>query len=146
MKTLVTGGAGFIGSNLVDKLIKDGDEVVVIDNLSTGKKENINPQAKFIKADITDLKQIQPYFIGIDYVFHCAALPRVQVSIEDPVTTHQVNVNGTLNVLLASRDAKVRRLVYSASSSAYGNVDKMPLTEDILPKPMSPYGAQKYFG
>src|SRR3989338_11051574 len=145
-KVIVTGGAGFIGSNLVDKLIEDGDEVVVIDNLSTGKKENINPRAKFIEADISNLKQINPHFAGIDYVFHCAALPRVQVSIEDPLTTHQVNVSGTLNVLLASRDAKVRRLVYSASSSAYGNVDKMPLTEDILPKPMSPYGAQKYFG
>jgi len=145
-KLLITGGAGFIGSNLVDELINQGHEVVVLDNLSTGKKENLNPEAKFIKADIVDLEQIKPHFIGIDYVFHLAALPRVQWSIENPVEAHNANINGTLNVLLAARDARVKRLVYSASSSAYGDTDKLPTKEDQLPQPMSPYGLHKYVG
>lgn len=146
MRTLVTGGAGFIGSNLVDELINQGHEVVVLDNLSTGKKENINPQAKFIEADITNLEQIKPHFVGLDYVFHLAALPRVQWSIENPIETHAANINGTLNVFLAARDAKVKRLVYSASSSAYGDTQVLPLKEDLLPMPMSPYGLHKYVG
>src|SRR3989338_2430312 len=146
MKALVTGGAGFIGSNLVDELIKQNYQVVILDDLSTGKEENLNPQAQFIKADIRNLEQIKPHFQGVDYVFHVAALPRVQLSIEDPITTHDININGTLNVLMAAKEAKVKRLVYSASSSAYGNVDQLLLTEDILPQPMSPYGLQKYVG
>jgi len=146
MKVLVTGGAGFIGSNLVDELIKQNYQVVILDDLSTGKEENLNPQAQFIKADIRNLEQIKPHFQGVDYVFHVAALPRVQLSIEDPITTHDININGTLNVLMAAKEAKVKRLVYSASSSAYGNVDQLLLTEDILPQPMSPYGLQKYVG
>lgn len=146
LKALVTGGAGFIGSNLVDELINQGYNVTVLDNLSTGKKENLNPKAKFVEADITNLEQIKPHFSGIDYVFHLAALPRVQWSIENPIETHNANVNGTLNVLVAARDAKVKRLVYSASSSAYGDADKLPLTEDMLPMPMSPYGLHKYVG
>lgn len=146
MKTLVTGGAGFIGSNLTDALIDQGHEVTVLDNLSTGKKENINPKAKFVEADITNLEQIKPHFEGVDYVFHLAALPRVQVSIEDPVTTHNININGTLNVFLAARDAKVKRVVYSASSSAYGDTNVLPTKEDLLPAPMSPYGLHKYVG
>ncbi|MFA6254969.1 MAG: SDR family oxidoreductase [Patescibacteria group bacterium] len=146
MKALVTGGAGFIGSNLVDELIKQGHEVVILDNLSTGKKENLNPQAKFVEADITNLEQIKPHFAGIDYVFHLAALPRVQWSIENPIETHNANINGTLNVFLAARDAKVKRLVYSASSSAYGDTQILPLKEDLLPAPMSPYGLHKYVG
>lgn len=145
-KTLVTGGAGFIGSNLVDELIKQGHEVVILDNLSTGKKENINLQANFVKADITNLEQIKPHFLGIDYVFHLAALPRVQWSIENPIETHNANINGTLNVFLAARDANVKRLVYSASSSAYGDTQILPLKEDLLPMPMSPYGLHKYVG
>lgn len=145
-KVLVTGGAGFIGSNLVDELINQGHEVIVLDNLSTGKKENINPKAKFVQADITDLEKIKPYFKGVDYVFHLAALPRVQWSIENPIESHNVNINGTLNVLLAARDAKVKRLVYSASSSAYGDTQVLPLKEDLLPMPMSPYGLHKYVG
>ncbi|MBN1778803.1 MAG: SDR family oxidoreductase [Candidatus Buchananbacteria bacterium] len=146
MKALVTGGAGFIGSNLTDELISQGYEVTVLDNLSTGKEENLNPKARFVKADITNLEEIKPHFIGIDYVFHCAALPRVQLSIEDPITSHNININGTLNVLLAAKEAKVKRLVYSASSSAYGDASVMPLTENLLPAPMSPYGLQKYVG
>jgi len=146
MKYLVTGGAGFIGSNLVDGLVEEGHEVTILDNLSTGKEENINPKAKLVYADFTNLDEIKPHFEGIDGVFHFGALPRVQVSIEDPVTTHNININGTLNVLLAARDAKVKRLVYSASSSAYGDQDQSPLHEGMLPKPMSPYGLQKYVG
>ncbi|MFA6227721.1 MAG: SDR family oxidoreductase [Patescibacteria group bacterium] len=146
MKCLVTGGAGFIGSNLVDELISQGHEVTILDNLSTGLKENINPAAKLIEADIRDLEAIHSAFIGQDWVFHLAALPRVQLSIEDPLTTHDINVNGTLNVLTAARDAKIKKLVYSASSSAYGNQDNMPLKEIMLPSPISPYAVQKYVG
>lgn len=146
MRCLVTGGAGFIGSNLVDALIARGDEVIIIDNLTTGKEENINPKAEFHKLDIRNLSDIKPLFTGIDYVFHLAAFPRVQPSIEDPATAHDINLNGTLNVLLSSRDAKVKKVIYSASSSAYGNQEKMPLTEDMPAHPLSPYGLQKYVG
>jgi UDP-glucose 4-epimerase len=145
-KCLVTGGAGFIGSNLVDELIKRGDEVIIIDNLSTGREKNINPEAKFHKGDIRNLDKIKPLFNGVDYVFHFAAFPRVQPSIEDPVTANDINLNGTLNVLTAARDAKVKKVVYSASSSAYGNQEKMPLSEDMPANPLSPYGLQKYVG
>jgi len=146
MKCLVTGGAGFIGSNLVDELVRQGHEVTVLDNLSTGLKENINPSAKLIEADIRNLEAIRPAFVGQDWVFHLAALPRVQLSIEDPITTHEININGTLNVLVAARDAKVKKLVYSASSSAYGEQSVMPLQETMLPSPISPYAIQKYVG
>jgi len=146
MKYLVTGGAGFIASNLVDELISRGHQVRIIDNLSTGKKENLNPQAEFIQVDIRKLDEIKPHFVGVDGVFHFAALPRVQLSIDDPITSNDININGTLNVLIAARDAKSGKVVYSASSSAYGDNDKMPLTEDMLPNPISPYGLQKYVG
>lgn len=146
MKCLVTGGAGFIGSNLVDALIERGDEVRVIDNLSNGKKENVNPKAKFIVEDICNLEKIAPHFKGIDVVFHLAALPRVQFSIDYPRETNAVNVNGTLNVLIASRDAGTKRVVYSASSSAYGNNPNLPLKEEMRPVPMSSYGLQKFVG
>ena len=143
---LVTGGAGFIGSNLVDELINQGHRVMIIDNLSTGKKENINQSAQFINADIRNLEEIKPYFNGADGVFHVAALPRVQLSIENPVESNYINVNGTINVLVAAKDAKVKRVVYSASSSAYGNSEILPLKEDMMPCAMSPYGLQKYIG
>lgn len=143
---LVTGGAGFIGSNLSDELIKQGHKVMIIDNLSTGKKENINQAAQFVNADIRNLEEIKPYFNGIDGVFHLAAMPRVQLSIENPVETNDINVNGTLNVLIAAKDAKVKRLVYSATSAAYGNAEIIPTTEKESIKPMSPYGLQKYMG
>ncbi|MFH1583385.1 MAG: NAD-dependent epimerase/dehydratase family protein [Candidatus Falkowbacteria bacterium] len=145
-KCLVTGGAGFIGSNLVDELINQRHEVVVIDNLATGKKENLNAKAKFIEADIRDLEKIKPLFSSIDYIFHLAAFPRVQPSIEDPATANDINLNGTLNVLIAARDAKVKKVIYSASSSAYGDQEKMPLTEDMPAHALSPYGLQKYVG
>lgn len=146
MRYIVTGGAGFIGSNLVDILIERGDEVIVIDNLATGKKENLNPRAKFIEADICDYEKIASHFTGADGVFHLAALPRVQLSIEKPVETHRANVLGTINVLIAARDNKIKRVVYSASSSAYGGQLTLPLKEEMTPYPMSPYGLQKLEG
>lgn len=145
-RCLVTGGAGFIGSNLVDELIVRGNDVIVIDNLATGKRENLNPLAEFHELDIRNLEAIKPLFEGVDYVFHIAALPRVQPSIEDPLTFHTVNVNGTLNVLKASADAKVKKVIFSSSSSIYGNQEKMPLKEDMPGNPISPYALQKYLG
>ncbi len=145
-KYLVTGGAGFIGSNLVDELIRLGHKVVVLDNLSTGKRSYLNSKAAFIKGDITKLEKIRPVFKNIDGVFHLAALPRVPLSIEKPIKTHDVNVNGTLNVLIAARDAGVKRVVYSASSSAYGETKTLPQREELKPDPMHPYGLQKYIG
>ena len=146
MKCLVTGGAGFIGSNLVDKLIERGDEVIVIDNLMTGKRENINRKANFHEVDIRNLNSIKLLFSGVDYVFHLAAFARVQPSIEDPATSNDINLNGTLNVLIAAKDAGVKKVVYSASSSAYGDQEIMPLKEDMPAHPLSPYGLQKYVG
>jgi UDP-glucose 4-epimerase len=145
-KMLVTGGAGFIGSNLVDALIERGDEAIIIDNLSTGKKENINKKAEFHNLDIRDLEKIKPLFDGVDYVFHLAAFARVQPSIEDPITSNDINLNGTLNVLKSALDAGVKKVIYSASSSAYGDQSEMPLNEKMPAHPLSPYGLQKYVG
>lgn len=145
-KVIVTGGAGFIGSHLTDALVGKGYEVHVIDNLSGGKRENVNSGAKLHASDIRDFKGIAPIFKETKIVFHCAALPRVQPSIIDPQTTHDINVTGTLNVLVASRDAGVKRVVYSASSSAYGDQDSLPLVETMGARPLSPYGLQKYIG
>lgn len=144
MNLLVTGGAGFIGSNLVDELIKRGHRVSVIDNLSGGKKDNINPKCLFFKKDICNYKLIEPHFKDVDYVFHLAALPRVQYSIENPIETNQTNVAGTINILKSSHKAGVKRVIYSASSSAYGDQKKMPLKETMEVRPQSPYGLQKY--
>ncbi len=143
---LVIGGAGFIGSHIIDRLVKSMHQVIVLDNLSTGTKENINPLAKFIKADIRNLKQITPYFKNIDGVFLLAALPRVQYSIKYPLKTNRNNIEGILNVLIASQKAGVKRVVYSSSSSIYGNPKKLPVKEDSKPNPLSPYGLQKYAG
>jgi len=146
-KIIVTGGAGFIGSNLVDGLIAGGfSNVHVIDNLVAGKQEHINASAKFYKLDIRDFDAIVPVFQDARFVFHLAALPRVQPSILDPRTTHDVNVTGTLNVFLASRDGGVKRVIYAASSSAYGDQEILPLKEDMEARPKSPYGLQKYEG
>ena len=145
-KVVVTGGAGFIGSNLVDALVAKGYEVHVIDNLSGGKKSNVNSQAVLHEVDIRDLEKISPVIAGAQYVFHLAAQPRVQYSIEQPVETNDHNVSGTINVLVAARDAKVEKVVYSASSSAYGDQDTMPLVETMEARPKSPYGLQKYIG
>ena len=146
MKVLVTGGAGFIGSHLVDKLIEQGHEVIVIDNLSTGNKKYLNSKAKFRKVDIRNLKKIKPVFKGVDCVFHLAAQPRIQPSIINPAESHSNNVVGTLNVLIAARDAKVKKFIYSASSSAYGDQKNLPLREDMIPGPKSPYSVFKLIG
>ena len=145
-KTIVTGGAGFIGSNLVDALVERGDEVVVIDNLSGGTKENINTEADFHQIDICDLEAIRPLFKDADLCFHLAAKPRVQFSIENPQETHNVNVTGTLNILEASREAGLSRVVFSSSSSIYGDQDIMPIVETMEANPKSPYGLHKYIG
>ena len=143
---LVTGGAGFIGSHLVDKLVALGHRVLVLDNLSTGKKENVNAQAEFHYIDICDFETMQIYFKDIDFVFHLAAIPRVPLSIEDPLGTSKVNIMGTLNVLEASRQNKVKRVINTSSSSVYGNQKTLPLKEDMTPSPVSPYGLQKLIG
>lgn len=145
-KIIVTGGAGFIGCNLVDELIKRGFKVVVIDNLSTGKKENLNKKAVLKKLDICDFEKIKPVFAGADYIFHLAALPRVPVSIKDPVNTARVNILGTINVFKAGCDAKVKKIVYASSSSVYGNQKTMPLKETMTSSPISPYALQKLTG
>jgi len=149
MKYIVTGGAGFIGSNLVDKLISLGHEVHVIDNFSTGKKENCNPKASYHNYNIADVNNIDNYakiMIDTDCIFHCAALARVQPSIDNPIEYEINNTIGIINMLKSSCDAKVRRFVYSASSSAYGPTEKLPSLEEDLPNPISPYASQKYYG
>jgi UDP-glucose 4-epimerase len=143
---LVTGGAGFIGSSLVDALIDHGLKVRVLDNFATGHKAQVNPSAELTIGDIRDIESIRAAFDGVDCVFHAAALPRVPLSIERPVETHMVNVVGTLNVLVAARDARVRRVVYSGSSSVYGNQPALPLREDMAPSPLNPYALQKLTG
>lgn len=146
MNILVTGGAGFIGSNLTERLIKEGHKVSIIDNLSTGKRENLHPDAEFFELDIANLESIRSVFQNKDVVFHVAAIPRIGRSIEDPAGTFSSNVTGTLNVLLAARDAGVKRVVYSASSSAYGPQDTLPLVETMCVKPLNPYALSKYIG
>jgi UDP-glucose 4-epimerase len=147
-KVLVTGGAGFIGSNIVDRFIQDGNEVLILDDLSTGKRENLNPKAVFIQADISDFETIAHHFTGVEAVFHCAALARIQPSIVDPLRTHKVNITGTLNVLWAAHKAGVKKVIYSASSSAYGEQDPKayPLKEHLSNHPGSPYALQKLVG
>jgi len=145
-KILVTGGAGFIGSHLIDRLIKENYKVIIIDNLSTGKKINVNPKADFYNIDICDFKKIKPLFQGIDYVFHLAAIPRVPISIKDPVSTSKINILGTINVFKAASDNKIKRIVFASSSSVYGDQEKSPLKEDMEPCPISPYGLQKLVG
>lgn len=146
MHVLVTGGAGFIGSHLAEALLKQGHRVRVIDNLSTGKRERVPEQAEFVLADFTDLEQIAPHFSGIEGVFHVGALPRIPFSIEHPIPAAEANVMGTLNVFVAARDAKVKRVVYSASSSAYGAQETLPLHPDMPANPLNPYALHKYIG
>ena len=146
MKILVTGGCGFIGSHLVDKLIEKGHRVAVVDDLSTGKKENLNPEADFYNLDICDFNKIKFLFKNIDFVFHLAAVPRVPISVEDPIGTSKVNILGTVNVFKAGIDAKVERIVFASSSSVYGNQAKLPLREDMKLNPISPYALQKLTG
>ncbi len=158
---LVTGGAGFIGSNIVEELLSRGETVRILDNFSTGKRENIDKikqnlikgksEANFEKLEIVE-GDIRSYHIvreavdGVNFILHQAALPSVPRSIKDPLTTNEVNVVGTLNVLNAAKDAKVKRIVYASSSSVYGDLEVLPKTEDMLPKPLSPYAVSKLAG
>ena len=151
MRALVIGGAGFIGSNLVDRLIKDNHVVAVWDNLSTGKRNNVNPRAHFINCDVTkgyDARKVLMDSFKPDVVFHLAALARVQPSIENPIEYHNANVNGTLNILNLCVECGVKRFVFSSSSSVYGDVEEkdLPTTEECGLNPMSPYALHKLVG
>ena len=143
---VVTGGAGFIGSHLAATLLMEGFVVRVVDNLLGGKREHVPKGAVFFEKDINDTASLTEIMTGASFVFHLAALPRVQYSIEYPVESTRVNVDGTVSVLKAAHDAGVKRVIYSASSAAYGDQDTMPLTEDMQASPKSPYGLQKYIG
>lgn len=145
-KAVVTGGAGFIGSHLVDLLVESGIETKVVDNLSTGRIENINSKVKFVKIDVRDFDMLVGELKGFDVVFHMAALPRIIPSIRDPITYHEINVSGTLNVLKASLDTGIKNVVYAASSSCYGNPSQIPTSEDARIDPLNPYAYQKYLG
>jgi len=150
-KIVVTGGAGFIGSNLARHLSNENNHVVVIDNLSTGHLKNIQDliaaeKVEFINGSITELNVLQDVFKGFDYVFHEAALPSVPRSIKEPLLTNQVNINGTLNVLVAAKDAGVKKVIYASSSSVYGDTPALPKTEKMAPNPLSPYAVSKLAG
>lgn len=146
---IVTGGAGFIGSHIAERLLMDGHRVRIIDNFCTGKRENIvhlKGDLEVHEISITDGEALKPIFEGVDYVFHQAALPSVPRSVDDPLTTNEFNVTGTLNVLIAARDAGVKRVVYAASSSAYGDIEGEYKIETLPPRPLSPYGVSKLTG
>jgi len=145
-KYLVTGGAGFIGSNTVGELLELGHEVRILDNFSTGKRENISDfldKIDLFEGDIGDMNLVKKSVDGVDYVLHLAALPSVPRSLDDPVSTNRVNVSGTLNLLKASKDAGVKRFVFSSSSSVYGNSPGLPRKEEMIPNPLSPYAVSK---
>ena len=146
MKCVVTGGCGFIGSHLVDALVDRGNQVTVVDDLSTGDASNLNPAAEFRNVSVLDEDALREAIEGAAVVFHLAALPRIPRSIEDPVNTHRVNVDGTLHVLEAARRAGVSRVVYSSSSSVYGTQHTHLMHEDMTPEPLSPYALQKLIG
>src|ERR1051325_9971032 len=146
MKYLVTGGAGFIGSHLVEELLKRGESVRIADNFSTGKRENLPPSSAgvdLVEGDLADGAVARRAVEGCEYVLHQAALPSVPRSVQDPLTSHRANVDATLQVLLAARDAGIKRVVYAGSSSAYGNAAVLPKREDMKPQPLSPYALQK---
>ena len=150
-KAIVTGGAGFIGSHLAEERVNQGYFVIILDDLSTGRMENIaellrKENVEFIQGSITDLVLLQRILQGAQYVFHLAALARVLRSIEDPVTTNEVNITGTLNVLIAARDNSVKKVVYASSSSVYGDTPTLPKDEQMVPQPQSPYAVSKLAG
>lgn len=149
MTILITGGAGFIGSNLCKYFIAQGNQVVCLDNFATGHKHNLDgvidhPNFRLIEGDIRDLNTCHQACIGVDYVLHQAALGSVPRSINDPITSNDVNVSGFLNMLVAARDGKVKRFVYAASSSTYGDSQGLPKVEEVIGKPLSPYAITKY--
>ncbi|HEY1481708.1 MAG TPA: SDR family oxidoreductase [Candidatus Acidoferrum sp.] len=149
MRYLVTGGAGFIGSNTVDELVRRGHSVVVLDDLSAGKEENlaeVRSKITFMKGSITDIEAVQKAMHQAEFVIHLAARTSVPRSVKDPVETNKVNVDGTLNILVAARDNKVKRVVFAASSAAYGETPTLPKSESMQPQPISPYGVTKYVG
>jgi nucleoside-diphosphate-sugar epimerase len=149
MRYLVTGGAGFIGSNIVDELLRRGQDVTVLDDLSGGKEANlagVRQRIDFKIGTITDLAAVQSACQGAEYVIHLAALASVPRSVKNPIESNRVNIDGTLNVLVAARDRKVRRVVFAASSSAYGESASLPKVETMQPAPISPYGVTKYVG
>jgi nucleoside-diphosphate-sugar epimerase len=149
VRYLVTGGAGFIGSNIVDELVRRGHEVIVLDDLSTGAERNlasVRARIDLRVGSIVDLATVQAACQKVDYVLHLAARASVPKSVADPIETNRVNIDGTLNVLVAARDARVRRVVYAASSSAYGETPTQPKSETMPAEPISPYGVTKYVG
>ena len=152
MRFLVTGGAGFIGSNITETLLLQGHDVKVLDNLSTGKLQNIkgfdqkNRKFEFIEGDLRNLDHCRNACENIDFVLHQGALGSVPRSIADPIASTESNVNGTLNILVAARDTKVKRFIYAASSSAYGNTETLPKVETMQSNPISPYAATKFVG
>ena len=149
MRYLVTGGAGFIGSNTVEELVRRGHDVVVLDDLSSGKSENLacmQGKIKLLQHSITDLDKLHEACRGVDYVLHLAARTSVPRSVLNPLETNHVNVNGTLNVLVVARDAKVKRVVFAGSSAVYGETPTLPKREDMPPAPISPYGVSKLTG
>jgi UDP-glucose 4-epimerase len=149
MRYLVTGGAGFIGSHIVAELVRRGHRIVVLDNLSSGSEENlagVRDKIGLNTGNVRDLAAVQAACHGADYVIHLAARTSVPRSVEDPLDTNHTNIDGTLNVLVAARDAKVKRFVYAASSSAYGETATLPKTEAMQPEPISPNGVTKYVG
>lgn len=145
-RCLVTGGAGFIGSHLVDALVDQGHEVIILDSLSLGKKEFIHEQAEFHQEDIRNLAAIAPYFSDVDVVFHLAAEPRLPLSIEQPIETHEVNVTGTLNVLEAAKRADVKKFVFTSTCALYAESASLPVGEKAETNPKSPYGLHKLMG
>lgn len=150
-KVVVTGGAGFIGSHLAEELSKRGYKVTILDNLFTGKRENIEPLLKegkveFIQSSITDLPLLYKLFQDVSYVFHEAAIPSVPRSVENPQASHEANITGTLNVLLAAKDTGVKKVIYASSSSVYGDTPTLPKKEDMPPNPLSPYAVTKLSG
>jgi UDP-glucose 4-epimerase len=150
-KAVVTGGAGFIGSHLAEELLKRRYKVIILDDLSTGRRENIEPiiansDVQFIEGSVTDLPLLNKLFQNVSYVFHLAAIPSVPRSIESPLASHNVNITGTLNVLLAAKDNKVKKVIYASSSAVYGDTPTLSKREDMPPNPQSPYAVTKLAG
>ena len=148
-RVMVTGAAGFIGSNIVEELVQRGEQVIAVDNLSTGRMSNIRPfldKITFVQADINDDERVALALQGVDYVLHQGAIPSVPRSVRDPLTSHEANATGTLRLLMAARDGGVKRFVFASSSSVYGNSPTLPKHEEMAPNPLSPYAVNKMTG